>query len=182
MRVQQKEATRQRIVDSAIKAVRKRGLDAPSVSEVMGAAGLTVGGFYAHFGSKDALMLAALEQAFSERHANWETHMPDVPAAERRALAGRTYLSRQHRDAQVECCPLPAILSELPHQSADMRDALARHLEVCVKQMVDTRKPAERSAALTDLALMIGGLTLARALGSTPLSDEVLAAARTAIR
>jgi len=182
MRQQQKEETRRRILDSATSALRTRGLDSPSVGEVMGGAGLTVGGFYAHFGSKDELMFEALEKVFRERQEYWSEHLPDVPAAERRSLLGRGYLSRGHRDTEEACCPLPAILSDLPHQDPQLRDLLARYLEVCVQQMSDTRKPAERSAALADLALMVGGLTLARALGATPLSDEILAASKAAIR
>lgn len=182
MRTTQKQDTRRRILGAATAAVRQRGLDRPSVGEVMGAAGLTVGGFYAHFATKDALMLEALEQVLRERREYLIANVPPGPAAERRRNAARGYLSRAHRDVPDACCPVPAILSELPHQDPEFRAAFATHLEALVAAMTDSTDPEERRVSLADLALMIGALTIARALGATPLSDEILSAAKAAIR
>ena len=181
-RSNQKQDTRRRILGAAATAIRTRGLDRPSVGEVMGAAGLTVGGFYAHFETKDALMLEALEQVLLERREFIVKQVPPGPAAERRVNAARGYLSRKHRDAPDESCPVPAILSELPHQAPPFQAALAKHLEALLGHMVDGPDPDERRAALADLALMIGALTLARGLGASALSDEILTAAKSAIR
>jgi TetR/AcrR family transcriptional repressor of nem operon len=182
MRTTQKQDTRRRILGAAAAAIRERGLDRPSVGDVMGAAGLTVGGFYAHFATKDALMLEALEAVLRERREYIVRHVPEGPAPERRRNAARGYLSRKHRDLPDECCPVPAILSELPHQGPEFRAALATHFEALVAEMVDSDDAEERRIALADLALMIGALTLARALGPTPFSDEFLSAAKAAIR
>lgn len=183
-RIDQKQETRRRIVASAAEALRRRGLASPSVGEVMAGAGLTVGGFYAHFENKDALMLEALERVLGERRAQLLALVPPGTPAEQRKLAARAYLSRKHRDMDAECCPLPAILSELPKQTPAFRLAIERHLESLLAAMLrnETDAAAMRPVALADLALMIGALTLARALGATPFSDELLAAAKTAVR
>lgn len=183
MRTQQKQQTRRRILNSATRALRTRGLGSPSVGEVMGDAGLTVGGFYAHFDSKDALMLEALEEVLAERRGYWEAQVPAGTTEERRKLAARGYLSRKHRDMGEACCPLPAILAEIPHLSDGFRAVLERHLQALARQMTaGNDAPEERRAALADLATMVGGLTLARALGPTAFSDEILSAAKSAIR
>lgn len=180
----QKRETRSRILASAAEALRQRGLAAPSVGEVMAGAGLTVGGFYAHFDNKDALMLEALEHVLGERRALLLSLVKPGTPAEQRQQAARAYLSRKHRDMDEQCCPLPAILSELPKQPAEFRAALEHHLELLLKAMVagEADRKAARTIALADLATMIGALTLARALGATPFSDELLAAAKAAVR
>ncbi len=183
-RSEQKQETRSRILASAAEALRSRGLGASSVGEVMAGAGLTVGGFYAHFENKDALMLEALERVFVERRAQLFGLISPGTPAEQRKQAARAYLSRKHRDMDEQCCPLPAILSELPKQPEAFRGLLEKHLQLLLKAMVagEPDREAMRPTALADLATMIGALTLARALGPTPFSDELLAAAKAAIR
>jgi AcrR family transcriptional regulator len=183
-RSEQKQETRRRILASAAEALRQRGLGGSSVGEVMAGAGLTVGGFYAHFENKDALMLEALEGVLAQRRAMLLSLVKPGTPAEQRQQAARAYLSRKHRDMDEQCCPLPAILSELPKQPLEFHAALERHLEALLKAMVaaEPDRKAARQAALADLALMIGALSLARALGATPFSDELLAAAKAAVR
>lgn len=183
-RREQKHETRTRILASAAEALRQRGLAASSVGEVMAGAGLTVGGFYAHFENKDALMLEALERVFVERRAQLFGLIEPGTPAEQRKQAARAYLSRKHRDMDEQCCPLPAILSELPKLSEAFRGLLEKHLQLLLKAMVagEPDRDAMRPTALADLATMIGALTLARALGPTAFSDELLAAAKAAIR
>jgi TetR/AcrR family transcriptional repressor of nem operon len=183
-RTDQKLETRRRILASAATALRTRGLASSSVGEVMAGAGLTVGGFYAHFANKDALMLETLERVLSERRTLLLSLVePGLPSAQRRQAA-RAYLSRKHRDMDDQCCPLPAILSELPKQPEAFRAALEKHLELLLAAMIsgESEPKAMRPIALADLATMIGALSLARALGATPFSDELLAAAKAAIR
>jgi AcrR family transcriptional regulator len=181
VRTDQKQETRRRIVDAAIKAIQERGLDTPSVGEVMGAAGLTVGGFYAHFRNKDALMLEALREMIAARMDELTTQMPDVPAPERRALAARYYLSRKHRDGQVERCPLPAVLGELNQVDPRFRELVAEHFEEWARALSDSDEPEGRAKALASIATMVGALTIARSLGATDFSDEILRAAKAAI-
>ncbi|HRQ64270.1 MAG TPA: TetR/AcrR family transcriptional regulator [Xanthomonadaceae bacterium] len=183
-RQQQKSETRQRILAAAEGALRLRGIEAPSVSEVMAEAGLTVGGFYAHFDSKQALMQEALAEVLAAQREVMLEAVEASPGPQWRQLAARKYLSRGHRDAQQACCPLPAVMSQLIRADPSLRGLLAEHLEAFIVPMIGADEDAEsaRRTALADLALMIGAYSLARALGPLPLSDELLAAARQAVR
>ncbi|MDT9170753.1 hypothetical protein RSW14_24440, partial [Escherichia coli] len=86
---------------------------------------------------------------------------------------------RRHRDTPEACCPLPSSLAEIARMPDGFRQALAEHIELMVAQM--SSAPEEANAALADLALMVGGLALARALGPGELSDRVLRAAKSAV-
>ncbi len=174
-----KAKTRERILDAARSALIQHGPADPSVNQVMGAAGLTVGGFYAHFDSKDALMLEAFSQLLGERRALLSQVDPALDGPARRALVAAFYLSRKHRDAKVDACPLPTSLSEMTHLPDTFREVLAEHIELMTAQLVDS--PEEADKFLADLALMVGGLALARALGTSDLSDRVLRAAKSAV-
>jgi AcrR family transcriptional regulator len=174
-----KAQTRERILTAASTALIARGPIEHSVNEIMGAAGLTVGGFYAHFDSKEALMLEAFSQLLAERREMVATIDDQLPGDERRALLAAFYLSRKHRDAQQHACPLPTAIGEMARLSADFRNALAEHVELMVAQLAAS--PEEADKTLADIALMVGGLALARALGPGELSDRVLRAAKSAV-
>lgn len=174
-----KSRTRERILEAARSALIQHGPAEPSVSQVMGAAGLTVGGFYAHFDSKDELMLEAFRQLLGERRALLAQIDPSLDGVGRRALASAFYLSRKHRDAEVHACPLPNSLGEMQRLPEAFREVLAEHIELMTAAMVDCPEDADK--ALADLALMIGGLALARALGTSDLSDRILRAAKSAV-
>lgn len=174
-----KAQTRERILSAASAALIKRGPAEPSVGEVMGSAGLTVGGFYAHFESKDALMLEAFKQLLGHRRELIAEIKGELPADERRALLAAFYLSRKHRDTAEQGCPLPSSLGELTRLPEGFRDALAEHLELMMAQLAAS--PEESEKVLADMVLMVGGLALARALGPCALSDRVLRAAKSAI-
>lgn len=174
-----KAQTRERILAAASTALLRRGPAEPSVGEVMGAAGLTVGGFYAHFESKDALMLEVFQQMLCQRRELLGALDQALPADQRRVLAAAFYLSRKHRDAGDQGCPLPSSLGELNRLPEGFRQALAQHLELMTAQLAGS--PEEADKVLADIALMVGGLALARALGPCELSDRVLRAAKSAI-
>lgn len=175
-----KAQTRERILQAASAALIQRGPAEPSVGEVMGAAGLTVGGFYAHFESKDALMLEAFTQLLATRRAAIKDIDGQLTGEERRSLAAAFYLSRKHRDATTQACPLPATLGEMGRLPDDFRQALNEHTELMAAQLAAS--PEDTDKALAGMALMIGGLALARALGPGELSDRVLRAAKSAVR
>jgi TetR/AcrR family transcriptional repressor of nem operon len=183
-RAEQKQRSHEEILRSATKLFRSRGVNAASVGEVMRGAGLTVGGFYAHFPSKEALVEAALRRALGIMRERLLDRIEETPASEQARLLLRRYLSRSHREDREEGCPLPAMMSELPSQGDGVRDALASELEACAQAFAPflpqtgeaTPTPRERALAL--LCLMYGGLAVSRALGSTPLSDEILRACR----
>ncbi|WP_411565474.1 TetR/AcrR family transcriptional regulator [Pseudomonas orientalis] len=175
-----KAQTRERILQAASAALIQRGPAGPSVGEVMGAAGLTVGGFYAHFESKDALMLEAFTQLLAKRRAAIEDLDTQLTGEERRSLVAAFYLSRKHRDSTGQACPLPATVGEMGRLPDEFRQALNEHCELMTAQLAAS--PEDTDKALADMALMVGGLTLARALGPGELSDRVLRAAKSAVR
>ncbi|MCO6059476.1 TetR/AcrR family transcriptional regulator [Pseudomonas sp. MOB-449] len=174
-----KTQTRERILQAAASAMLRQGPQEPGVADVMSAAGLTVGGFYAHFTSKDALMLEVFGQLLRKRRDLMALVDPGLPGAERRALAAGFYLSRKHRDATGSGCPLPSSLGAVPQLPSAYRELLAEHLEVLSAEMCG--RPEEAEKALAVIALMVGGLALARALGDSDLSDRVLRAAKSAV-
>lgn len=178
-----KQETRERILASAARVIAEKGLSAPSVNEIMAGAGLTVGGFYAHFESKDALLAEALDALFAQRLAELLPLLPRGGAAERRRAAARGYLSRRHRDGQLALprCPMPAVMSEIERAAPEIRAVVERYHARWVEALSEPDDPADRRRALAALALMTGALALARAIGATPFSDQLLAAARDAV-
>ncbi|MBT2339663.1 MULTISPECIES: TetR/AcrR family transcriptional regulator [Pseudomonas] len=175
-----KAQTRERIIKAASAALIQRGPAEPSVGEVMGAAGLTVGGFYAHFESKDALMLEAFKQLLGRRRGLIADMDADLTGEERRALVAAFYLSRKHRDSTENACPIPASIGELGRLPDPFREVLNEHIELMAAQL--SASPEDADKALADIALMVGGLALARALGPGELSDRLLRAAKSAVR
>ncbi|WP_173177151.1 TetR/AcrR family transcriptional regulator [Pseudomonas tohonis] len=171
--------TRKRILSEAGRALFARGPLEPSVSEVMAAAGLTVGGFYTHFDSKEALMAEAFGELLRERRQQMRQIDSALAPRDRRALAAAFYLSRRHRDSTDRGCPLPGSLGEVARNAEPYQLMLAEHLELLAADLAGT--PEDGDKALADIALMVGGLALARALGAGELSDRILRAARTAV-
>ncbi|WP_077045676.1 TetR/AcrR family transcriptional regulator [Pseudomonas sp. KK4] len=186
-RVSRKQAdlNREIIVDAATRLFRERGLHGISVVDVMAAAGLTHGGFYGHFESKEALAKEASERAFKQVGERWKQRAgtDEDKAAARRALI-EPYLSTQSRDNPGESCPVVAFAGDMCHESADsaLREpymaGLNRLLDSFVTLMDADDPTASRQQALVQYSLMVGALTLARATRGEALSDEVLEAAK----
>jgi TetR/AcrR family transcriptional repressor of nem operon len=188
-RAQGKAQTHERIIASAADLVRRAGLTATSVPRVMQGAGLTVGGFYAHFRSKRALDAAVIARAMREVRESWFAGLEHSAGGAFLARAIKRYLSARHRDNVANGCVLPATISELTRADKGTRLAMAEAVEQVAAEferhaaqaMADN--PAERALdmtprerALATLALLVGGLTTARALRGHPISDELLAA------
>ena len=177
MRRSREEAaeTRRQAVETASRLYRERGVDGVSVADVMSAIGMTVGGFYRHFESKEALVEEACGRAFDEAREAQDAALA-ASAADSDALAvllGR-YLSRGHRDAPATGCPVPALLSTVARQPAPVRrmftDAVRRRLA-----RIEALAPAaEPEAQLAAVASMFGALALARAVDDEALSTRLL--------
>lgn len=177
-RAAQKEATHERILASAADLIRQRGLEGASVADVMAGAGLTVGGFYAHFESKTALLADGLRAALKQAHARLMKGVDAPPGPARLRAALVRYLTRTHRDEPTSGCPLPAILTEVPRQPEPVREVLAWAVEGWVRSTTGAAKGPHRAEALRTFATAVGAMALARALGPGALSDELLRAAR----
>jgi TetR/AcrR family transcriptional regulator, transcriptional repressor for nem operon len=181
-KAEQKERTHESILDSAAGLLRTKGISGARVADVMKGAGLTVGGFYAHFASKEALVDDALRRTGREMRARLFAGLEAKPKGARAEVVLKRYLSPKHRDAVEIGCPLPAVAGEIattaPEHGAalgEQVDFFAAELEESLPGIADIPR---RHLALALLALMYGGLTLARALRGTPLSDEMIRACR----
>lgn len=181
-----KAATHERIVASAGKLIRRAGLSAASVPAVMRGAGLTVGGFYAHFRSKRAMDAEVLHKTLEDVRANWFAGLERSEGIDWLTRVVRRYLSATHRDEVDAGCALPATISELSHADKKTRGAVAEALEEAIREFTEHAIPAGpgapegaesvRERALATIALCVGGLTLARVLRGHPASDELLRA------
>jgi TetR/AcrR family transcriptional repressor of nem operon len=179
-KTKQKQKSREAIAASAATLLRQRGIKSSSVMDVMKGAGLTVGGFYNHFDSKEELFVETLRNATS---ADWDHLLKsakgDSPRS--RALSVITrYLSRKHRDNKETGCLLPSAAPEVARAGEPYRNALKEELSVIVSslaRMLDAGAES-REKSLGLIALMYGGLSLSRAVADTRLSDEFLRAAK----
>jgi TetR/AcrR family transcriptional regulator, transcriptional repressor for nem operon len=181
LKAEQKQRTHEDILASAARLLRGKGVSGARVADVMAGAGLTVGGFYAHFVSKEALVDEALRRTGRELRASLFSRLEDKPPADRAEVVLKRYLSARHRDDPSTGCPFPAITSEIATSHDAHRPVLAEQLGALVRELeplMPGRAAAARTMAVGMAALMYGGLSMARALGKTDLSDEVLRACR----
>ncbi|WP_077525290.1 TetR/AcrR family transcriptional regulator [Metapseudomonas resinovorans] len=170
-----KAETHKRIVAEASRRFRAEGIDATGLQPLMKALGLTHGGFYAHFKSKDALVEEALQAAANDANAQWvKAFAKDQPL---RTFFER-YLSPQHRAHPEQGCPLPTMAAELGHRgnASPITDSVLNNLLVLVEKEVGSS-----DQALTMLSTLVGALTLARSVASEELSDRILESARTTL-
>ena len=177
-----KRQTRERILAAAASTLKRDGLAGASVEKIMAEAGLTVGGFYAHFRSKDELLGEALAGSVAGSAAPW---LQGLESSEGLAFVQglvRRYLNRAHRDQPEIGCALAPALSELARASEETRRGAATGVEALVHSLVarlpGSSEAKRREAAIGVLALCAGGIGLSRALAGTGLSDEVLRACR----
>jgi len=181
-KVEKKQRSHETILESAARLVRERGISGASVGEVMKGAGMTVGGFYAHFASKEDLVDAALRRTARGLLDRLFARIEEKPPADRAEVILKRYLSAAHRDEQTMGCPLPAVVGEIGTTAGQHGEVLAElvdALSVRLAEQLPKGKPAAvRTLALGLVALMVGGLSLARALRGTELSDEVIRACR----
>jgi TetR/AcrR family transcriptional repressor of nem operon len=180
-RQQDKSKTRSRILGSAIRHLKTEGLSAASVSDIMARAGLTVGGFYAHFPSKDALTGEAVRNAVGERRRMFLDYFDDLKGIDRICCAIDQYFTKEHRDDPATGCPLSMAAQEAARNqsiSPAFIDEFTRFADAMQNGRRRDGPPAPREAAIGTLALMVGGMILARAAKGHPISDEILAAAK----
>lgn len=179
-----KQLTHDRIVETAARAIRRGGFQGVGVADIMKEAGLTHGGFYAHFASRDALLCEALERAgrdSAERVAKLTTARQARGASALRALV-ESYLSDSHLASQEQGCPVAALVSEVPRQSREVAVVAAqrvRGLVAAVQRALPPESAADSAAAIA--GQLVGALQLARALGNNAEGKALLAATRRAV-
>lgn len=176
-----KEASHERIVSAAARAIRRSGYDGTGVADIMKEAGLTHGAFYAHFASREAMLAEAAALACAQSAAAAADVVARTPPEQTLATMLQAYLSKAHVE-QVELgCPLAALGSETSRQAPEVRRVTTRHLKSMVdliaRQSPDWGQAAAHEQALVTLATMVGALLLARAVDEPALSDNLLDAA-----
>jgi TetR/AcrR family transcriptional repressor of nem operon len=167
-------AKHERIVQEASRLFRERGFENVTVGEVMKAAGLTHGAFYAHFDSKQALQEAAVAYGQSLSAGRARSH--GATKKGRRAYAER-YLSARHRDNPGDGCTMAALGPEVARSTPELKAAFERGLEEIL-----SAGGGERKEAIFQAAALIGGVVLARAVQDSRLSDEILQSVRQKVR
>jgi TetR/AcrR family transcriptional repressor of nem operon len=183
MKVSREEAARnrERIVEAAARLFRERGFEGVGVAELMKDVGLTHGGFYGHFESKDDLMAQSCERALEHSLERWRKRAeasPDEPLA---AITDG-YLTTRHRDDPGTGCLLAALGSDVSRQGPAVRRAVTDYLnsafDVLTRLVPGKTRAARRRKALAAYASLIGAMVMARAVDDRALSQEILEAVR----
>jgi TetR/AcrR family transcriptional regulator, transcriptional repressor for nem operon len=180
-----KQETHARIVRKASVRLREKGAHGVGVADLMKEAGLTHGGFYAHFDSREALVVEAFAYAMDRSNERWRKMAEQTAPEQRLATIVDTYLSPLHRDDPGHGCAVPSLGAEIARESPKTRKAFAAKVEQMIEMIADQipdlpRKVACREAAAA-VATMMGTLVLARVAGSGEFSEEILAAGREAV-
>ena len=180
MKVSKKQAAanHERIADEAAKLFRERGFDGIGVADLMRSVGLTHGGFYGHFASKEDLMAEASRRAARAMLDEWNGMADGKKTANPLAEVARGYLSRSHRDAPGAGCLMAALGPEVSRQAKPVRDAVTQSVGSTLEtltRLAPGKSPAQkRKQAIATFAGMVGAMVLARAVNEPKLSEEIL--------
>jgi len=181
-----KARTRQRILDEAARVMRECGTESIGVASLMKRVGLTHGGFYAHFDSREALVQAVIAEMFTDSTQRMQPLWQQPDPAERLNTLIDYYLSETHRDSPAEGCPMPALVSEVGHLPDEAKAIFTQGVASMLKRLSEllTELGLRDAEALASslLAEMVGALALARACPDKALSATMLARSRQALK
>jgi AcrR family transcriptional regulator len=176
-----KDATHERIVSVAARAIRRSGYDGTGVADIMKEAGLTHGAFYSHFASREAMLAEAAGKACAESAAGAAEVGAGAPPGMALKAMLAAYLSREHVEQLEAGCPLAALGSETSRQSPEVRRVATRHIKATIdllaRQSPEWGRHGAHERALVTLSIMVGAVMLARAVDERGLSDRLRAAA-----
>jgi TetR/AcrR family transcriptional regulator, transcriptional repressor for nem operon len=176
-----KEATHERIVGAAARAIRRSGYSGTGVADIMKAVGLTHGGFYAHFASREAMLAEAADQAGAESVATLTRVAAAAPPRQALRSMIQAYLSKAHVEGAESGCPMAALGSEMPRQAPKVRRAATRRIkeviDVVARHSPGQGQPGAYEHALVTVSAMVGTLLLARAVDDPKLSEALRKAA-----
>ena len=179
-----KQETHARIVKKASVRLREKGAHGIGVADLMKEAGLTHGGFYAHFDSREALVIEAFAYAMDGANERWRKIAEQTPLEKRFSTIVENYLTPVHRDDPGHGCAVPALGAEIARESPKTRKAFAAKLEQMIEMMTDqipdVPRKAARKQAIAALTTMMGTLVLSRIAGTGEFSDEILGTGREA--
>ena len=176
-----KDVTHERIVETAARAIRRSGYNGTSVADIMKEAGLTHGGFYAHFASREAMLAEAADRAGGESVAMMGRVAATAPPRQALQAMLQAYLSKAHVKGVETGCATAALGSEMPRQAPEVRRAATRRIkemiDLVARQLPGWGQPGAHERALVTVATAVGALVLARAVDDTRLSDALREAA-----
>lgn len=179
-----KQETHARIVKKAATRLREKGAHGIGVADLMKDAGLTHGGFYAHFDSREALVIEAFNYAMDRATERWRKVTAEVVPEKRLSTIVDGYLSAAHRDDPGQGCAVPALGAEIARESLKTRKAFALKLDQMIDmitdQIQDVPRKTARKQAMATLATMMGTIVMSRIAGNGEMSDEILSAGREA--
>jgi TetR/AcrR family transcriptional regulator, transcriptional repressor for nem operon len=177
--------THERIVKRASVRLREKGAHGIGVADLMKDAGLTHGGFYAHFDSREALVIEAFAHAMDRSTERWRKLGETTPPEQRLTAIVDSYLTPVHRDDPGHGCAVPTLAAEIARESPKTRRAFAGKLEQMIEMMADqipdVPRKAARKQATAAIATMMGTMVMARVAGTGEFSEEILGAGREAV-
>jgi TetR/AcrR family transcriptional regulator, transcriptional repressor for nem operon len=173
-----KKESHHRIVRVAVEEFRKRGVESVSVAEIMKRAGLTHGGFYSHFRSKEKLVTAALDESFNESRRNIARERKEGKSIEQFI---RDYLSIEHRDHPETGCSVALLTGEVARQARKVRanyaSALGESISTIAAFLLPSLDSGKRKESATAIyAILVGTLQMARAVPDPTISSQILEA------
>lgn len=176
-----KEVTHDRIVETAARAIRRSGYGGTGLAEIMKEAGLTHGGFYAHFESREGMLAEAADRAGADALAVLARVAAGAPPKKALEEMLRAYLSKEQVEGVETRCPIAALGSEMPRQAPKVRRAATRRIkemiDLVARQLPDWGQPGAHQRALVTVATAVGALVLARAVDEPKLSEALREAA-----
>ena len=187
MKVSREQAAlnRERILDAAAQLFRERGFEGIGVADLMNEAGLTHGGFYGHFSSKDDLIAQASARELTRSLAHW-SKVGERASGDRLSAIAEVYLTSAHRDNPGAGCVLAALGPDVSRQGPSVRRAVTDYVRsVCdllAKLVPGRSKAARRRKAVSTYATLVGAMVLARAVDDRALSQEILDAGRASVK
>jgi TetR/AcrR family transcriptional repressor of nem operon len=180
-----KQETHTRIVRKAATRLREKGAHGIGVADLMKDAGLTHGGFYAHFDSREALVIEAFSYAMDRSTERWRKVAEEVAPDKRLATIVDTYLTPSHRDDPGHGCAVPSLGAEIARETPKTRRAFAakldQMLDMMADQILDVPRKTARKQAMAALATMMGTIVMSRIAGNGEMSEEILSAGREAV-
>ena len=181
----QAEENRQHVIDVASRLFRQHGFDGIGLKDLMEAAGLTQGAFYKQFSSKDDLIAEASARALESSNRRWQHTAAGNPEDPLESLIG-LYLSKGHRKEKMDGCPLVALGADAARQGADVKASfeagVREHLAVLARFLSEVDTDERRDKAMAILSMMVGAVTLSRAVNGSRLAQSILNAAADSVR
>jgi TetR/AcrR family transcriptional regulator, transcriptional repressor for nem operon len=175
---QEAAETRQRIIKTAAAEFRRNGINGTGLSDLMAAAGLTHGGFYRHFDSKDQLVAESCAAAVDSVVESFMSALSQRAKRSGLEAVAASYLSKEHRDNSSDCCPFVALGSELARSDDRTRTAATegfmKLVDIIAGQFTRTRPDLAKRRALVALSTMIGAVTMSRIVTDPELSAAIL--------